>query len=716
MELEIINRAKNKDYDYVNSNLDNYDLDYIDDLGNTLLMYVIKNKWEDLAEIILSHNLNTINQLNKKRQSALSIAVKKKLWNIATKISKYPSPPKLGPSIFKIYTLNDFLNVETDKFESGSYGEILPVIEISTSRRMVLKRYLNNNNLLGKDIIKELVYINLINRKNLNVAVNLYGICIVHTNIYLVLEPLTYTLEQYLENIKEFIMVNPEIYRKILTKVAYNLDVIHSLGIIHNDLKAQNIMMDDLENIKIIDFGLSDFIGFGQDLNLLNNSSTTEFIKSFDNDSFFIIEEEVFFTGRKSYTTDVFALGCFLICFILGKINTRYIYDGKNLYSVKLNRSFRLVTDREIHIINYHLPFRLLCNMVHYDSRNRYSAKEILQFLNESLVTINRPLNLFTELNVKIENCSLCKNLINYTCRYTKKDFEKNNYELKYMDEIFLNFKDMYLLTNSTDINFQKLNSIITLVMKSNSDNCIDWLINLCLMFNNSESEGFLIYRNFNNIFNFYQLDDLKMSGKLNLTFERLRLIQCNLLKNKYEQFFNFKPISLFIEFIVIHMQKKGFLLKQIYNFEINAFYNILHWVLLTNENEKIWDLIQTFFIDYIGKDTAESFSFIDISNSKYLAIKNKLKEAELDNNKIQHIDNIFFNKIKFTLSKKNKNKILVYNRFKMLEKAPEIYNVYDWDSLLIEEEFDVDDENLFNEDQDEEPVDENQMEEIKEG
>ena len=44
---------------------------------------------------------------------------------------------------------------------------------------------------------------------------------------------------------------------KFLLQLISGIEYLHRLGICHRDLKPENLLMDDYNNIKIVDFGLS---------------------------------------------------------------------------------------------------------------------------------------------------------------------------------------------------------------------------------------------------------------------------------------------------------------------------------------------------------------------------------------------------------------------------------------------------------------------------
>ena len=52
------------------------------------------------------------------------------------------------------------------------------------------------------------------------------------------------------------------IFRQLVSAVAY----MHSLAIVHRDLKLDNVLIDDSNEIKLIDFGFSSGCGAGEKL------------------------------------------------------------------------------------------------------------------------------------------------------------------------------------------------------------------------------------------------------------------------------------------------------------------------------------------------------------------------------------------------------------------------------------------------------------------
>lgn len=60
--------------------------------------------------------------------------------------------------------------------------------------------------------------------------------------------------------------LDPSKARKYFQQIIYALRYIHGLGIAHRDLKPENILLDEDDNIKLIDFGLSNIAKDGRGL------------------------------------------------------------------------------------------------------------------------------------------------------------------------------------------------------------------------------------------------------------------------------------------------------------------------------------------------------------------------------------------------------------------------------------------------------------------
>lgn len=166
----------------------------------------------------------------------------------------------------KLFKKYEFIFLDDKDLKSGCFGEIVHVIHKESNTKMVIKKYKNNPEypitIITQDAKKELYLLNFINKVDPNVAVNLYGIYIENDIVNLVYEPLQYTLDGLVDIM---LKLDEDEFQYQLKNVFYNLlsniKTINSTGIIHKDIKQDNIMIDNNSKLRMIDFGISDYIG-----------------------------------------------------------------------------------------------------------------------------------------------------------------------------------------------------------------------------------------------------------------------------------------------------------------------------------------------------------------------------------------------------------------------------------------------------------------------
>ena len=218
----------------------------------------------------------------------------------------------------KLYKSSDFEFLSLQ--DSGAYGTIFPANHKLEKKFYVIKKY--DSSLLSVDIIKEIYFINKINEINPKIAVKLYGIILEDNFIALVLEKLYLNLEDLFKT-----YTNPIYFKETFKQLLIYINNLHSIGILHNDIKPNNFMINSENYIKIIDFGYSNFYGLGlsdtlyngdDQYNLAINDNDTD-----DNIVFIVtksntIKKIIYTTTRKSYNNDVYSLAnLFLNAFIL---------------------------------------------------------------------------------------------------------------------------------------------------------------------------------------------------------------------------------------------------------------------------------------------------------------------------------------------------------------------------------------------------------------
>jgi serine/threonine protein kinase len=213
-----------------------------------------------------------------------------------------------------IYTdlSSNFINLTRKTRAEGTYGEIYMANKVNNNNVYALKKYkvVEKYDYIPFDILKEILILQHLNNLKLDCVVKMYGVIIDNYDIYLVLENL-YPID-FISNPYTFITETIEAFTKL-----------HNAGILHNDIKKCNIMCDSDKNIKIIDFGLSEFFGFCPSKYLVENYLCTEEVKAPDFNG-----HPLYVNGnRKSYGSDIYSLGITLIHFATQNYGYTY-YNG----------------------------------------------------------------------------------------------------------------------------------------------------------------------------------------------------------------------------------------------------------------------------------------------------------------------------------------------------------------------------------------------------
>ena len=99
---------------------------------------------------------------------------------------------------------------------------------------------------------------------------------------------------------------------QIAGQMARALAAAHALGVVHRDVKPQNVLIDEAGNVKLTDFGLGKDV---QDEEAPNLTRSGVFMGTFA----FTAPEQISHTNRASHESDVYALGSTLLSLLMGK-------------------------------------------------------------------------------------------------------------------------------------------------------------------------------------------------------------------------------------------------------------------------------------------------------------------------------------------------------------------------------------------------------------
>lgn len=186
-------------------------------------------------------------------------------------------------------------------------------------------------------------------------------------------------------------VMNESLAQKYFRQMIDGLEICHNYGIMHSDIKLNNLLLDSNFNVKICDFGLCKSIKKLNKLNKLNIKIKQKQVSSLitDGTTGYQSPESLIYCIY-SYKCDIFALGVVLFALLIGRMPFynatkndpfyKYIIesDYKQFWEIHLN-SDNYDKNREnndkLHLSNEAID--LINKMLEFDPLKRISIKDI---------------------------------------------------------------------------------------------------------------------------------------------------------------------------------------------------------------------------------------------------------------------------------------------------------------------------------------------------
>ena len=221
---------------------------------------------------------------------------------------------------------------------------------------------------------------------------------IAHYISYTSLPNHTYFIIEYIDGITLYDYVksktvdNTEIFI-ILNKMLLGLQFLHSCNIVHCDIKLDNVMITNDNEIKIIDFDMSKIITTGSYLSN-NIFGTSKYISP-----------ESYDLGIYTFKSDIWSLGILLYVMVTNKFPCNVSLCITNSYSNLYRRNeFKhpniQLLKHEIKKSNYDDKlYHILIHMIEFNLDKRYDAITLINILSDKQINesihnlINEPIN-----------------------------------------------------------------------------------------------------------------------------------------------------------------------------------------------------------------------------------------------------------------------------------------------------------------------------------
>jgi serine/threonine protein kinase len=276
-----------------------------------------------IAEALFPHltyqELNSKNEYNK---IPIMYATSSKFNRLRIKLtSQVNNVPDYKVKNLTNFKYDDFISRQDLNEKKGAYGDVKNVIHNESKTKLIIKKYSLVKNFITRNIMVETMFLKLLNNIYTNITSKLIGIIIQDDTLNIVQDSLIYTLDDMFIIMLNYddnnIFLNK--FKELLYNLLVNIYYINSIGISHNDIKEQNVMIDINGKLIIIDFGLSQYLGMSPLNKKVENLFMNYDLKPGD------------LKNNITLTTDVFSIGGIFIN-LLEKRKSIFLQENFDLY------------------------------------------------------------------------------------------------------------------------------------------------------------------------------------------------------------------------------------------------------------------------------------------------------------------------------------------------------------------------------------------------
>ncbi len=352
--------------------------------------------------------------------------------------------------------MNKFINYLTNKNSPKEYYELIDLIGIGSTCKVYKGISKKTNKIYAikvcnelekyyDSIINELNILRLVKNKSNNIE-KFYGVYYSkeENTIWIILEYFEYgNIMSYLTKINY--PINEELISTIIQNVLFGLLYLHSINIIHRDIKCQNLLLSKEGRVKISDFGIS----INKNVLNCNNRVGTPYWMS----------PEVINRQRYNEKTDIWSLG--IICYELVEGEPPYCEFKPNIVMKKIIENPIKGLKNPEKYSNEFNDFVSLCLNVDYNKR-----PNIPQLLEHKFIKKSGSVK-FLQKIIEENNSLFYKGINSISSNYEYSNVnnnENNDYDLNNYNNI-----------NESNLNFIENDSIIihdlesSIIVKNNT-------------------------------------------------------------------------------------------------------------------------------------------------------------------------------------------------------------------------------------------------------